>query len=337
MKCNASLLLNGCDSAVISNVSISIKAGYTGLFAVNVKNSSTITNLKVYVDCSRCPEFYSRISGVIFYYFTSLNNTSTKTSKQNSVINLFHYQYKTYGSCPYLFQYAITLLPFQKHHNMSFNIHNTTFTNLENSSLLYYCAEISEIDVMCTVIIKDCLICNNMGNNQLTMLHIELSNYREIIKDISFYHYDQQQNKIYFENCTFINNANIKAMIYITPGSSRMISGYIALKKVVFSNNRQLHFIKVKSTTEIIWQYTTYIKLTNVEIISNKHTEGDSLISVTNAVIYFSNSIKFNNNSYYRYILELYFSIVVCKGFIQLTNNMARQILQAKSGSYVII
>ena len=60
------------------------------------------------------------------------------------------------------------------------------------------------------------------------------------------------------------------------------------------------------------------IKLINVEIISNKHTGGDSLISVTNAVIYLSNFIKCTNNSYYGYIFELHFSIVVCKDLFNL-------------------
>ena len=43
------------------------------------------------------------------------------------------------------------------------------------------------------------------------------------------------------------------------------------------------------------------------------------------------------NNSYYRNIIELHFSIVVCKSYIDFTGNNARQILQAKDGSYVII
>ena len=43
------------------------------------------------------------------------------------------------------------------------------------------------------------------------------------------------------------------------------------------------------------------------------------------------------NNSYYRNIFELHFSIVVCKSYIGFTGNNARQILQAKGGSYVII
>ena len=72
-----------------------------------------------------------------------------------------------------------------------------------------------------------------------------------------------------FENCTFINNTNMTAMIYVTPRSSRVISGYIKMTNVVFCDNRQLHFIKVKSTTEIIWQLITNIKLFNVKIFSN--------------------------------------------------------------------
>ena len=338
MKCNTSILLDKCTSVMITNVTINVGVGYAGLFAVNMKRTSTITNLKVHVNCFTCPQFYSHISGIIFYYYSKLNYTNTKKQNQNSIINLFHYQYKTHGSCPYQFQYAITLLPFQKHYNVSVNIQSITLNNLENSSLLYYSGEISNNAVISKVTIKDSVIYNNIGNTQLKMFHILLTNYREVIKDLSFLYYNQQRTIIEFENCTFTNNTNMAAMIYVTPGSSRVISAYINIKRVAFCNNRQLHFIKVKSTTEIIWQLTTHIKLFNVHILSNKHTDGDSLISVTNGVIYFVGpAIKCTNNSYYRNIIELHLSIAVGKRYIEFTNNNARQILQAKSSSYLII
>ena len=337
MKCNVSILLDKCVSVMITNVSINVRVGYAGLFAVNMKSTSTITNLKVHVNCSTCPQFYSHISGIIFYYYSKLNYTNTIKQNQNSIINLFRYQYKTHGSCPYQFQYAITLLPFQKHYNVSVNIQSIALNNLENSSLLYYSGEISGNDVISKVTIKDSVICNNIGNTQLKMFHILLTNYREIIKDLLFLYYNQQRTIIEFENCTFANNTNMAAMIYVTPGSSRVISAYIKIKRVAFCNNRQLHFITVKSTTEIVWQLTTHIKLYNVQILSNKHTDGDSLISVTNGVIYFVGPVTCTNNSYYRNIVELHLSFAVCKRYIKFTNNNARQILQAKSSSYIII
>lgn len=334
MKCNISILLDKCTSVTITNVSIDVRVGYAGLFAVNMKNSSTITNLKVHVNCSTCPQFYRHISGIIFYYYTISNSTK---QNQNSIINLFHYQYKTHGSCPYKFQYAITLLPFQKHYNVSVNIQSIALKNLKNASLLYYSGEIGGNGVICKVTIKDSMICNNIGNTQLKMFHIVLNNYREIIKDLSFLYYNQQQTTIDIINCTFTNNTNMAAMIYVTPGSSRVISAYIEIIKVVFCNNRQLHFITVKSTNEIIWQLTTHIKLVNVQVLSNKHSDGNSLISVTNGVIYFVGPVICTNNSYYRNIIELHLSIAVGKRYIKLTNNNARQILQAKSSSYLII
>ena len=49
MKCNTSILLDKCVSVTITNVSINVRVGYAGLLAVNMKNTSTITNLKVQV------------------------------------------------------------------------------------------------------------------------------------------------------------------------------------------------------------------------------------------------------------------------------------------------
>ena len=333
---SASILLEKCATIAISNVAISVRAGYAGIFAVNMRSTSNITDLRVYINCSICPQFYSHISGIIFYYYTKLNYTGNNNRNHNAVITLFNYQYKTYGSCPYSFQYAITLLLFQRHHNVTVTIQSMTLTNLKNSSLLYCFGKMSENDVMNRITIEDLLVCNNTGNIQLKMFYIVLSNDREILKDL-YYYYSKQQNIITFENCTFTNNTNMAAMIYVIPGSSRIISGYINLKKIVFCKNSQVHFIKVKSTAEIIWQLTTYIKLINVNICSNRHTDGNSLISVTNGAIFFTYPFKCTNNSYYRNIIELRSSIAVCKGLIILTGNNARQILQAKSGSYVII
>ena len=209
--------------------------------------------------------------------------------------------------------------------------------NLKSFSLLYYAGEISENNVTNRITIKNSLICNNTGNSQLKMFYIVLSNYREIIKDLLVLYHNQQRNIIILENCTFTNNKNMAALIYVVPGSSRVISGYIILKKVAFCENSQVHFIKVKSTAEIIWQLTTSIRLINVKLFSNEHADGDSLISVTNGVIYFVDPLKCTNNSYYRNMIELHLSIAVCKGYVSVTGNNARQIILAKSGSYIII
>ena len=74
-------------------------------------------------------------------------------------------------------------------------------------------------------------------------------------------------------------------------------------------------------------------------VIINSYTmgmSGNSLISVTNGVIYFIYPFKCTNNSYYRNVIELHSSIAVCKGLIILTGNNVRQILQVKSGSYTV-
>ena len=337
IKCNATILLDKCSSVVISNVSINVEVGYAGIFAVKLKNSSTISNLRLCVDCSTCPKFYTHVSGIIIYYYTAVNDTDNNNEKHSAAITLLNYQYKTYRSCPYSFQYAVTLLLFQKDHNVAVNVQSIMLNNLENSSLLYYSGEISENDVMNRLTIKDSLICNNTGNIQLKMFHIVLNNYREIIKDLSFLYYNQQYSFISFENCTFTNNTNMAALIYIVPGNSRVISGYIELKRIFFCSNSQAHFIKVKSPAEILWQLTTSIKLINVDVVSNRHNDGDSLISVTNGVLYLVGPFICANNSYYTNIIDLHYSIAVCKSYIAFTGNNARQIVQAKGGSYIII
>ena len=337
INCNVSILLDHCASVVIKSVNIDINVGYVGLFALNMRNISNITDLKVHFNCSVCPKSYSHISGIALYY-SKINNTDN-SQKYNATINLFNYQYKTYGSCPYHFQYAVTLLLFQKQYNVSVNIQRMVFGYLKNSSLLYYSGEVSESDVVNRVIFDDSVIRNNTGNYQLKMVYIVLSSHRKIVNDLSILHYNQQQSMIEFKNCTFTDNTNMEAMVYLTPASSRIVAGYIKLEHVTFCNNSEVHFIKVESTTEIIWQLTTYIELFNVTILSNIHTNGESLISVTNGMVYFMNSVKFINNNYYRNLVGLHVSVAVAvsKAYIEFTSNTARQIINAKSSSYFMM
>ena len=98
-----------------------------------------------------------------------------------------------------------------------------------------------------------------------------------------------------------------------------------------------MHFIAVKSEQEIIWQLTLYIKATQITVCSNKHRDGNSLISVANGVIYFVGPVKFTQNHYYENIIKLHLSVIICKGYVALTKNHARQILKAKGGSYFLL
>ena len=336
LKLNISILLDHCTSVTIKSVHVSVKVGFTGLFAINMKNTSYITDFKVDINCSICPKFYSHISGIILHY-SKINHTDNN-DKHDTNTNLLNYQYKTYGSCSYNFQYAITLLLFQKHYNISINIQRMGFNYLKNSSLLYYFGEVSKCDAVNRVTFNDSVMHHNTGNSHLTMFHIVLNNKREIINDFSTLGYSQQCNIIDLENCIFANNANMKAIIYLTPASSRIIAGNITIRNVTFCYNSQTHFIKIKSTAEIIWHLTTSIQLCNVEIISNKHNDGDSLISVTNGVIYFVGPFQCMNNSYYRSIVELHLSVAVSRGQnINFTNNIVRQIMEGKSGSYFMM
>ena len=209
--------------------------------------------------------------------------------------------------------------------------------NLKNSSMLFYNGKTSEIDVENQVTIKDSIMCNNIGNTQLKMLHIELYNYREKLKDLSFLQYNQQRNMINIENYTFVNNTNMAAMIYLSPASSRVVAGYIKLKHGIFCNNSQIHFIIVKSEAEIIWQLVTIVEISMFNVFSNRHTDDDSLIFITNGAIRFKGPVLFMNNSYYRNIIELHLSVGILQGSIELTANVARQILKAKSNSYFML
>ena len=334
---SASIILTKCFSVQIYDIDIYIDMGIVGLYAKNVKNTLNITDLTIHVNCSVYPKSYSHISGVLIYFWNKERCTNSNSQKHNAIINLYHYQYKTRGLCQYYNQFAITLLSYQECYNVSINILSMVLMNLKNSSLLYYSGKTSDIGVESTVTIKDCLIINNTGNAKLRMFHVELKNRWDKLNDLTFLRYNEHRNMIYFENCTFKNNANMAAIIHVTPASSQIVAGYIKIRHSVFSNNNQVHLIKVKGEAEIIWQLTTIIEINTIKVLSNKHKEGDSLIFVTNGAILFVGSVLFMNNSFYTNIIELHLSIALLKGYTELTGNIARKIVKAKSGSYFIL
>ena len=65
-------------------------------------------------------------------------------------------------------------------------------------------------------------------------------------------YYLQQCTVVRFTECKFENNFNMTSMIYISPASSRSTTGYFYYNKCTFYNNRNIHFIIMKSTADIM-------------------------------------------------------------------------------------
>ena len=328
----SSVFIYRCQSIKINNVTITPNAGFAGLIAVDVTNISLFTDIKVQVNCSALQMNYNHllpINGMVFLYKWSYFNY-----KPNVKINISNYQYKSFGSCSHFSHYAVTIL-LRQCYTTYFNIYNVTLNNLNNSSVLYYYHKKCMHVVKNALFIKNLKIYNNVGNSQLKMFYINLADAGT--KDNIFKNSYRHQSSIIFRNCHFINNTNFEAIIFIVPAKAEKAPDYIEVGQGKFYNNTNVHFIKVKSATEILWKLPTYIKVKKFTIASNRYQNGDSLISIVNGILVIEGSTFFAENSLYQNIIKLHFSMVVCKGHIEFTDNTVRFITSGNSGSFFLV
>lgn len=329
---NTTILLYHCTSVIIDKVNMTLNTGSVGVLAVNAGGISRMTNVKVKVNClshSLLNADQAKINGVLLFY-----NDRNAGHNANTNFTIDNLQYITNGLCT---ENVITLLLHQKKYNIYIEILNTIFKNLHNSSALYYYGETCGLNAVNKINISNCMVCDNIGNPEFKMFDIILYN-SDCFNNASFFQYcNRQHSYVHFTNCTFTNNTDMEAMIYVTPASSRATTGYIGVYQGGFFNNQNANFIKVKVKVEIVWQLTTQFLIRNLNVSYNTHYDGESLITMSNGVMYFSGPLYFIKNEYYRTIIKAHLSVVACKGYTEFIGNHARQILTAKSSSYFLL
>ena len=324
---NASIILYNCTSVVINNISALVNAGTTGIFVINVRGNSTLTNISITVDYTVCPTEHERINAILLYYDYH-NNKSTDMQLDN-------FKYIINGSNAHPLQYAISMLLLQQDANVSFTITNSNFNDLHNVHLLYYYGETCGTFVRNSLMLINCVISNNIGFSKFKMFEIYLYNkgcFGTALKEQLYC--NQQYNNITFANCKFVNNSNITSMIYVTPASSRGITCHIYVIKSLFCNNNNTHYLNLESDVDNIWQLSNSISFNSVTISSNSHYEGNNLLSATNCIMQFFGTTLITSNKLYYNIIKLYFSRASFKNNITITKNIARQVFY---GSHIFI
>ena len=329
----AAVLLYNCTSVIIKDTNLLVDAYSTGLLVVNTMNMTEITNVKVQINCNSTPSSYTQPlgRGILFYY-----NDRNITNNTFANVTFHNFHYKIHDLCLHYQQYVMKILLYQNQYSVSITIRDTLFSNLINTTALFCHMAAYEFNATNELFILNSIIHNNTGNSWVKMFDIMLHR-SQCTYDSPFIGYTQKaQDLIIFKNCSFMNNTNMEAMIYITPKSSARIIGYLLIHLIKFTNNNATHFMKVKSVTEVSpWLLTTNISICQLNASLNEHHDGDSLISLTNGYISFEESV-INENQYYESILQLHLSVSVCSGYNELNGNHARHILKAKRGSYFI-
>jgi len=131
-------------------------------------------------------------------------------------------------------------------------------------------------------------------------------------------------------------NRDMKAVIYVKPSTIDTSVGHIVIHTSTFQKNTNVNFITVEKDFQTVWYVTTKISLFNINIYSNEHNDGDSLIHVTSGILSLS-KVSFNQNKYYRTIISLQSSLLLFQTYTEITNNSARHIIKAQSRSFLFI
>ena len=341
---NASIVLYQCMSVIINKTEIKNNVGIAGIAAVNIMGSSIISQVTIKINCKICPENMVQINGIVVQYKEWVGQKQYSFKELHNVLTIRNLVYKLHESCTNPFQYAINLTFSQKSYNASkIHIRNVLFNDLNNSSALYYYMNTCDSNLISIVNVSNCTAIRNVGNPNQKMFHVVMYS-RECVDMFDYVfaagnQYLHNQVDFSFHYCTFINNSNMKSMIYIEPSSSRLLMGSIKIQHCNFSKNRNINFITVESEKEIYWQLTNRIFIRNTEICSNTHNDSsNNLISVTNTIIILLNgSIFIRNNTNYNSIFRLQLSLLLLNFYIEVSSNNARQVLVTKFGSYVLV
>ena len=342
----ASVILYNSSSVIISNMNIkvTINKSFVAILIVNVKGTSEIIDVEVQVNSFNCTAFSSHpteISGLkILVYFYD------KVSKSGS-LTIDNFYYKHYKSCTNHLLCVIVALFLRNHryditNRFSLSIHNSVFNTLTNSSILCSYGETEEthdmVDNERLLAMKNCTFSDNTGNPHLNMLHIVLKrlppyiylNNNKIMKQL--YNYAFQ-----FYRCTFTRNANMKALIYIQPPYTKAAVIYIPFVKSAVTDNKNLTFIKVEWEFQTIWYNTITVLLSFVNVSSNEHHYGDSLMFVANGYLRIR-SVFLHQNGYYENIFNSQSSLLIFgKPYSEIGSNYARHIIKTQSSSFIFM
>ena len=339
---NASIVLYQCISVVINKTEIRNNAGIAGIAAVNIMKRSIISEVIIRLTCTMCPGYLVQINGIVVNYKEWVGQKPHSFSKVQNHLTIKNFLYKLHGSCPNHFQYAMNLTISQKFYDHSvITIENVRFSDLNNSSALYYYMNTCDSNLTSVVNISNCTAIRNVGNANLKMFHIVMYN-RECVDILSYrftasYQCVHHQVFISFLDCTFINNSNMMSMIYIEPSSSRVITGSVNILWCNFLKNRNIDLIKVETEREIYWQLTNRVLIKKTEIYSNTYNDNsNNLISVTNGILLLKDIIV-RNNTNLNTIFRLQSSLLRLYSYVEVSSNNARQVLITKFGSYVVV
>ena len=329
---SGALYLSHCTTVNISDVSITTNTGVSGIVAVNVLPTEKFNFADVIISTS-CGYPNSSVNGIEIYYDEFSHETH---NIMNYTATIRHYSYENNGLCNSSF--ALFLVLIQKSYGISLIVQDTNFTQLLNSSVLYYYGESCGENIENGIKFNHCSISKNYGNKFLTtkLFHVMIYNGGFIYSKMKHQtKCDTQSNIIAFSDCSFISNINMSSLLYFDLKNTLLDKVLVDIKYCQFFYNYQAAMIKVSSEVTALWQLSHYITITETAMSCNKHDDLISWISTTNGHIELIN-VTITNNTFPS-IMNLYYAVVIYNGYIELSSNYARYVIQASEGSYYLL
>ena len=315
-----------CTDVKVIGISIQVQSGTNGIIAININASkvSFFRNIKIIAYCYKTA---LPSSGILIYY-------NSQVKLQHCVVQVYNYQYKNIGLCNNSF--ALNIATNQTTFDVLITIFDSDFKYLYNSGVLKYHGESCGGTFKSILNFRNCSVKHSQGDKYLKLFHIVVFNRGYIFSSSrdNIDTCDKQISIINFRNCIFVNNSNMKSILYVLLLNSLSANALIDIRDSIFIGNYNTQIIKIKSKVKVLWQVTHYIILMNTTISSNSF--GRSLISSANGMVKFLNSVIIKNNTY-KSILQLYFSVLRFQGYSELSDNNAHFILESTGGSYYIV
>jgi len=165
------LYLHHCTTVTVSGVSITANAGVSGIVAVDVfaTEVSSFADVKIITSCHYTNSNSSVVNGIEFQYTNGTYHMMTQT------IRIKHYIYNNNGFCSS--SYALFLVIVQESYGISMVIQDTNFTQMHNSSVLYFHGESCGQLINNNITFDHCIINNNIGNPFMNMFNVSIHSY----------------------------------------------------------------------------------------------------------------------------------------------------------------
>ena len=329
---SSAVYFDHCTDVIAHRVSVIAQSGTNGITVINSSQkkygASTFQDIRITINCSRTSLLSS---GILFYFH---NHFKQLASLRHREFHLFNYKYQTIGVCKD--SVALNIATNQTVFNVLVKLVDSKFTHSNNSGLLKYHGESCGALVKSILNFINCSIEHNQGNKHLKLLYIVVSNNGYVFssKRENIDTCTKQKTIISFKNCSFINNSNMKSILYILLQNSLSANVLIDIRNSNFIGNNNTQIIKINSKVKVLWQVTHYIILMDTVISSNSF--GRSLMSSANGFIKFLNSVIIRNNTY-QDIVRLYFSVLRFHGYTEFSGNTAHYIIDSIQASYFIL